>query len=305
MIDLGVPVTRIIKQPYQFTFSNHNKKFLQHTLLLLLGLLLASVNGKLYASESDRLKALESQIAEMRLQQDRLAARNEVQNIFSRYQSLHNVFRDEEIIDMWVKKGTPGMSSQYTNTGVYTNWDSIMKYHQNRPTPDGKLLVHFTTTPIIEVAGDGETAKGTWIVAGIESGLSDPEVAKKAPASFFEPGLVDGKKVWAHWVQVRYYLDFLKQDGEWKIWHLRVSEISRAPFSKNWIEFAAELNANKKAMKFHNDIAFFGDDGEVVFMPPVDDKPKNIAPRYQTDAPFTMVPEIPVPYETFKNTFEY
>lgn len=66
------------------------------------------------------------------------------------------------------------MHAQYTNVGVYTGYDSIMAYHRGRPKPVGKLLLHQTNTPVIEVAEDGETAKGYWIMNGLESGLSKP-----------------------------------------------------------------------------------------------------------------------------------
>jgi SnoaL-like domain len=258
-----------------------------------------SSTGSATDASAQRLAQLEHEIG-------RLQARGAIENIFPRYQYLHSAFRDAEIIDsLWVKKGTPGISAQYTNSGVYNTWDSVMAYHRDRPSPKGKLLVHYTTSPLIEVAGDGETAKGVWIVAGVESGLTDPDVAKQAPAGFFEPELVEGKKVWAHWIQVRYYLDFLKQDGEWKIWHFRAVEISRAPFSKNWIAFASMLNSNPRTAQFHNDIAYFGENGAPVFMPPVDAPPKNIANSYRTDQAMELVPELPERYETFSETFEY
>lgn len=255
---------------------------------------------------NDRVAALEARLADMELQLGRAKARGAVENVFSRYQYLHCVFRDDEIIrDLWVRQGTPGISAQYTNSGSYTTWESVMEYHRNRPSPEGKLLVHFTTSPLVEVAEDGQTAKGVWIMAGVESGMSDPAVAARAPAGMFEPGLVEGKKVWAHWVQCRYHVDFLKQDDEWRIWHFRCVEISRAPFSKNWIAFASEMQANQASARFHNDLAYFGDNGEPVFMPPVDAPPKNIAYSYRTDRAFEIQPPLPAPYRTITETFEY
>lgn len=96
---------------------------------------------------------------------------------------LHNFFKDEQIKSLWVKRGTPGIRAQYSNVGVYTDYDSVMAYHSNRPAPVGKLLVHYTTTPLIEVAEDCETAKGFWIMPGVESGLSDPSHMGKMPES--------------------------------------------------------------------------------------------------------------------------
>ena len=51
--------------------------------------------------------------------------------------------------------------------------------------------------------------------------LTDPDVAEHVRDFFFTPGDVDGRRVWAHWCWCKYGVDFLKQDGEWRIWHFR------------------------------------------------------------------------------------
>ena len=261
---------------------------------------------KVKSSATDRLTKLEKGLSALTLELDRVSARGAVENVFSKYQYLHCAFRDEEIItELWVKPGTPGISAQYTNAGVYKTWDSVMAYHRKRPSPAGKLLVHYLASPLIEIAADGKTAKGTWIVAGIESGLSAPEVAAKAPKGMFEDQLVEGKKVWTHWILCRYAIDFLKQGGEWKIWHFRCVEICRAPFGKNWIAFASEMQANQGARRFHNELAFFGEDGTPVFMLPVDGPPKSIGHSYRTDSAAQIEPPLPRPYKSFSKTFEY
>lgn len=256
-------------------------------------------------SDSAGVDALRQEVISLRSDLARTNARGEIENIFSRYQYLHNVFRDEEIIPLWVKEGTPGISAQYTNTGTYTTWESVMAYHRDRPSPTGKLLIHYSTTPLIEIAADGETAKGVWLVAGLESGLASPENAAKAPQDFFEPELVNGESVWAHWVFVRYHLDFMKQDDEWRIWHIRVVENARAPFSKDWISFTSILENIPEAGQFHNDILYFGDNGEVVFYPTHDAGPKSVAFGYRTQEAMELAPPLPEPYSTFSETHEY
>lgn len=202
---------------------------------------------------------------------------------------LHNHFEDEQIKALWVERGTAGVHAQYTNNGVYTDYDSIMAYHTGRPSPKGKLILHYTTTPSIEVAEDGETAKGFWLMAGIESGTTEPEHVGKMPEFLYEPesANVDGgkKRVWAHWVWCQYALDFLKQDGVWRIWHFRCLEVARAPFSENWITFASKnqiafdkvtFSCNDFSKRLYHgltrsqDLAYFGDDGKPVFMPTPD-----------------------------------
>ncbi len=172
-------------------------------------------------------------------------------------------------------------------------------YHRGRPRPVGKLLFHYTTTPVIEVSSDGTTTKGVWIMAGLESGMTDPEVAKNVPEWVFSGGEVDGKRVWAHWVWCEYGVDFLKQDGEWRIWHFRCYEVARAPFNRDWISFASDNQESHDSQ-----LAWFGDDGVPVFLPPVDGPivTKENHP-YANDRAQELNPEPPLPYHTFADTF--
>lgn len=228
--------------------------------------------------------------------------RSAVENLFSRYMYLHNAFQDAQIIPLWAKKGTPGISSQYSNLGKYTNWDSIMSYHRDRPSPIGKLVMHYVTTPVIEVAEDGQTAKGLWIVNGLESGLTKPEHAKNMPAWMFEPKVeVDGKKVWMHNVYLKYGIDFIKQDGQWKIWHFHCFETARAPYSMGWIPFAAVAQDDA----FNVDLMYVGDDGKPVFMPKADEPVTVRNNTYRTDTAQSLEARPPVPYRTFSETFSY
>lgn len=244
------------------------------------------------------LDTLKAEIAELKRTAERAADRGDVENLFNRYMYYHNAFQDERIIPMWVKNGTPGIQAQYTNAGIYNTWESVIRYHQGRPTPTGKLILHYTTTPVIEVAKDGNTAKGVWVMAGCESGLSTHEEAQKMPDFMFSPQEVQGKKVWAHWVWCKYAVDFLNQDGEWKIWKFRCYELSRAPYEENWISFA-----EKNTHAFELDLMYFGDDGLPVFMPPADAPAANPYSPYRPDTKQTLTPEPPVPYDTHSGDF--
>lgn len=269
-------------------------------------------------ADAGRIAALEARLAELttRLEAadrtaERARDRGEIENLFAHYMYLHNSFQDERIKPLWVKRGTPGVSAQYSNVGVYTDYDKIMAYHSGRPSPVGKLILHYLTTPMIEVASDGATAKGVWIAAGVESGLMSKEQAAQAPAFLFEKGEasgneVHGKRVWAHWVQMQYALDFIHEDGGWRIWHFRCFELSRARFDQNWIATAAEVQDSAKNATFNADLMYLGNDGRPVFMPKPDGAPKSLAYPYRPDAAIEPDnPPLPVPYRTFRDTFEY
>ncbi|WP_231634806.1 nuclear transport factor 2 family protein [Novosphingobium sp. KN65.2] len=252
-------------------------------------------------TESGQVAKLEAKVAELQKTAQANADRADVENLFSRYMYLHNAFQDNQIVSLWAKKGTPDIRSQYSNLGVYTNWDSIMSYHRDRPSPIGKLLFHYVTTPVIEVAGDGQTAKGLWIVNGLESGLTDPEHAKNMPDWMFEKEMVDGKKVWMHNVYLKFGIDFIKQDGQWKIWHFHCFEVARAPYGMGWIPFAAAAQDDS----FNVDLMYMGDDGKPVFMPKADGPASVPNNTYRTDTAQRLEARPPEPYRTFSETFAY
>lgn len=248
---------------------------------------------------ADELASLRAELEEARRLARRASDRGEIENLFARYMYLHNAFEDERIIPLWVKPGTPGIRARYTNAGQYTTYESVIRYHQGRPRPEGKLILHTATMPVIEVAADGETAKGVWMMSGCESGLTDPEVAKEAPDYMYSPEEVLGKKVWAHWVWCKYAVDFLRQDGEWRIWKFRCYELLRAPYEENWISFGL-----KNQHAFDLDLMYFGDDGKPVFMPPADEPAPTEYHPYSPTTRQTLEPAPPEPFDTFVDTYE-
>lgn len=66
----------------------------------------------------------------------------------------------------------------------------------------GEMEMHPLTTPLVEVAEDGLTAKGMWYCPS--------SATVSAP---------DGT-ICAQWIYERIGVDFVKEDGRWKIWHL-------------------------------------------------------------------------------------
>jgi SnoaL-like protein len=247
-----------------------------------------------------RLATLEERLAAAELTAGRAQDRGAVENVFNRYMHYHNAYQDERIIDeLWVEPGTPDIRSRYDDVGAYTTYESVTAYHRGRPQPVGKPLFHHTSTPVVEVRADGWTAKGIWIAAGLESGLMDPEVATGVPPCVLSGGDVDGKPVWAHWVWCTYGVDFVKQDGEWRIWHFRCYEVARAPFDRDWDQLrrgrpgeprlAAGLLRRRRRPVF----------------PPQVDEPVTTTDHhpYANDRIQTLDPEPPVPYTEFEDTF--
>lgn len=130
----------------------------------------------------------------------------------------------------------------------------------------GDMVIHMYTTPYIEVAGDGKTAKGVWY----------------SPALCAELDL-DGKPVPVVLLE-RTGADFLCENGVWKLWHLR-----------SFGEFMARLESNFLLQKPQD-----------VMVRTVSDKfpkanvqlPKQEQP-YSARAVASMTPKLPQPYETW------
>jgi hypothetical protein len=148
---------------------------------------------------------------------------------------------------------------------------TVWPKHEAQKGPDGKpmtmppgsMVEHQFTTPLIEVAGDGQTAKGIWFSPGHETGASK-----------------EGKPI-AHWCWGRYGADFIKEDGKWKIWHWHWYDTFMCPYDQSWVDYPQPAP-------------------DVVLHPPgLDpDSPPTIRSSYYPDRNRIELP-YPVPYETW------
>jgi hypothetical protein len=122
------------------------------------------------------------------------------------------------------------------------------------------------TTPLIEVAFDGKTAKGMWYVYG-----STTEVYSIGPK--------------AAWNFGRCAVDFIKEDGVWKIWHMTMFTDIQCPVGGNW-------GSDK----------MYAHEGAPIPAPTVQE---HYYTSYGEDFVSLVAPQLPEPYDTFENTFSY
>ena len=80
----------------------------------------------------------------------------------------------------------------------------------------GTAMVHTITTPVLELAGDEQTAKGMFYSLGSCTEI-DPEKGPKA-----------------YWVWEKYAVDFVKEADGWKIWHMVIMTDFKTPVGENW-----------------------------------------------------------------------
>ncbi|MBP2655086.1 MAG: hypothetical protein H6Q73_2655 [Firmicutes bacterium] len=221
---------------------------------------------------------------------------NEVQIVMSKHEYYHALGTNiEELENIWTKTA-PDVSFAL-NAGYWVGYDSIMNaygtIHQANLEADlarlrvnypdvaedalgaGILMMHTLTTPIIEIAGDGQTAKGMWYTPGQVTGIGS-----------------DGYPS-AQWMWEKYGVDFIKEDGVWKIWHMLICTDCSCDVAGNtsWVTDATTTSVLK--------------DAETATVNPTPDIQISPYSSYSNTQVPQNIPRMPEPYWTFSETFSY
>ena len=229
----------------------------------------------------------------------------EIANLFAAYQYSHSVILEDETPDRLYAQHQPDVRHDWGG-GVLEGLDELRRYYVNRPRYRGKLICHAIGNPVIEVAEDGQTAKGFWIAIGHETipypkaptleGDGDPFGPRTEP-----PDKRGIRKI-IHWVWNKYGVDFIREDGQWRIWHLRTCELMRAPYHQDWVDFSLRNLID-------NDMCGLHTPWQGVASTPLNAMPTRPSddPRggYRIDEPPLELPRLPEPYRTFSETFAY
>jgi hypothetical protein len=244
---------------------------------------------------------------------ERAAITWEVQNVMSKHAYYKQVnLHCDEMADIWVKADGP-----YDKTSTWTSKygveiglaqirlnycaaceddkkkklaevNKIYPAIKNSPENVGigyMYFMHTNLTPVIEVAGDGKTAKGLWYSIGLSVSPN------------FE---ANGKTtIRSNWQPEKYAVDFVKEDGKWKIWHFQ-----------NFFEPAVEAGDreyNTEMAKAHGSMGALPGEQAPTGMGIVHYVTKKL-PGLYTWNPKTVpqiFPKFPEPYYTFNETFSY
>jgi len=142
----------------------------------------------------------------------------EILNVTSSHEYYHGALLHQmELEKSWSKRDDIAWQN---NNDFYKNRKSVWQFYAEgvkSMAPEGDLWYHMLTTPMIEISGDGQTAKSIWMSIGNVTGAM-------------------GGKISAQWTEEKYAIDLIKEDGQWKIWHLRTYVEFYSPFEKNWGE---------------------------------------------------------------------
>lgn len=140
---------------------------------------------------------------------------------------IFNDARRAELNDLWVKKPENRKTASYgSNWGYYVGMDAIADYYVIKHDRDmkqrlqkyaehdphgsweektGYMNMHTLSTPLVKLSQDGKTCRGMWYDMTAQN-----------------DGNPDGtaQELLLPWVVA---CDLIKEDGQWKIWHLFMS----------------------------------------------------------------------------------
>lgn len=222
----------------------------------------------------------------------------EIVNLMGR-RSFYNLWKLEDKVweEMWCKKA-PDPCLGF-NDGYYKGYEAVEGWFKatkelgllkarvakkNHPeladkTDEelygvGSLTPDNLTTPLVYIAEDGQTAKGMWYAL---AHITD--YTEAGPTTIHQWG----------WIAV----DFVKEDGAWKIWHLLDTPEIKHVAGKKWYGGYEPKPVDPA----------YAEIGEFEFPKP--NVPMKVNELLNAKRPGKPNPLAPRPYDTFANTFSY
>jgi hypothetical protein len=151
---------------------------------------------------TERVTRLEDQLAIQRLQ--------------AQYAHLLFTQRFDRIVEDCFARRAADVSVEFSDSGVYRGLASIRALYAAfmaaKQVP-GFFILHMAVNPYIEIARDGRSARSHWL----------------------SPGAV-GSNTSAGWVWGPYYVDYVREDGEWRILHSNLAPLFRNRYEVSWAE---------------------------------------------------------------------
>lgn len=205
-------------------------KLRKKTIIRLAGVLFACFFMQMSAAHGEdiedlmlEIKSLREEVRENAREVQRAKDVNEIQNLINKWFYQDEACMFEEVLGHVAQK-TSGVSIEISGRGVFEGYESARRtlvdteefyldLHakgMKKTYPeleldnkaDGFMVLYHTGSPVIEVAGDGKTAKGVWSTLMLTSKTYDMVAAPEAK-----------------WMWYKIAADFVKENGEWKVWH--------------------------------------------------------------------------------------
>ncbi|HXX44495.1 MAG TPA: nuclear transport factor 2 family protein [Candidatus Acidoferrales bacterium] len=155
-------------------------------------------------------------VQELAARVQRLEDTIEIQSLQSKY--IHYLFKQrfDRIVDECFAKNLPDVSVEFSDSGVYRGLESVRALYRSfdvTKTIPGFFILHMTVNPVIEIANDGLSARSHWL----------------------SPGAAGSDKS-AAWIWGPFYVDYVKEEGRWKIAHSNLVPLFRNRYETSWAQ---------------------------------------------------------------------
>lgn len=213
----------------------------------------------------------------------RVSDRGCIEQLINRFTQYFPMCRTKQLRALFARREDSRVEMQW---GIYDGYDSICRLfgttipdRQDKDRVTNELHILPAYAPVIEIAGNRQTARAIWFANGSETGKSKPET---------DPTCMDWDGLTACWSWHSFGADFIREDGEWMFWHLHDYRIIVSDFYKSFAEGAGpDLNTLFPS--------FYHTDGTGA-----PDRPPSVSWHYGPNAVFSQgQPELPEPYQSF------
>lgn len=140
-----------------------------------------------------------------------------IEKLQSKYAHYLFTQRYARIVDECFARDAEDVTLEFSDSGVYRGLESIRAVYRDfgaaKLRVPGFFILHMAVNPYIEVARDGESARSHWL----------------------SPGAV-GSASSAGWVWGPYYIDYVRERGEWRILHSNLAPLFRNRYEVSWAQ---------------------------------------------------------------------
>lgn len=160
----------------------------------------------------------------------RLETIEELKKLFKRHEYYFTSFQMNKCLSLWSKRRDSMLEVPW---GCYDGYDGLRRYFlvdwgdisekENREYYRGCVLFRSVDTDIVVPAEDEMTARACWSSQGFEVYGNKVELAAYRGESFVSV--------------FNYAVDFIREDGAWRIWHMRQFNKTHTPHHTGWTEY--------------------------------------------------------------------
>ena len=153
---------------------------------------------------------------------EQLEATHECRNIMGRFIYYNATYRNDDILPMWALREDCEVEMPWGHYSGAAGVTEFLCEQGDRRDPavfeklKGVMRLYELQSELIEVAADGKTARGVWGSPGEDTHIEN-----------WEPI--------GEWRWCRFAVEFIKEDGVWKLWKLRMLPLFRTNYYRTWV----------------------------------------------------------------------